>query len=84
MRNTDRIVPMSGFVAAVERSDAKSAGSGAVAVGFDEAGAQSAFALTLRHADGTTLTAWLSPEGMGRLADLTQDLIGPFPAATLQ
>lgn len=61
-----------GFCAPVQRVEGTT-GPSRVQVGFDEDDAT--LAITLQHADGTVLTAFLSVAQLGRFAHLVADLV---------
>lgn len=71
------MVPMRGFTAAVAQDRAApGAGQvGGIAVGFDDAGADSIVSLSLRHSDGTMLVASLSIAGLDRLLGMVADMM---------
>lgn len=85
MRNTIRMIPMRGFTAAIERGAglASANGAAAIAVGAEGEGEDIRVVLSMRHADGTTLSTHLSAASLDRLANLVADVVGIVPASEM-
>lgn len=75
MNNLSALPRMRGFNTAISRADART-GVGAIALGVDDDGDRLTVMISLTHADGTSLTAALSDEQLGRLADILAEQHG--------
>lgn len=87
MPESIRTLDMRGFTCVVSRSDPAHEVSQAagIAVGADDTGMERRIAIALRHADGTTVCAYLDEHSVDRLAHRLADLVGTMglPLATL-
>lgn len=79
MADLTSMLHMRGFVCAVQREDGEPQAS-SIAVGLDVEGDNVGIAIGIRHADGTTLTAFLSDTLLDRLAHRIASLVGERPA----
>ena len=61
---------MRGISCAVSRATASTGAAAGVALGIDRNAADDRVAISLRHADGTILTGYLSDASLSRLADI--------------
>lgn len=75
----NRSTALRGFTCAVAHVDPSVRQSAGLATGLDDDGADIRVALSLRHADGTMMVAYLTEDGVQRLADRLARLVAAAP-----